>query len=162
MSSEYHLAELNIARALYENDDPRFKDFVDMIEPVNQMAERMPGYVWRLVDDSGVGTMDIKAFDDPRLLVNLSVWEDLDSLLTFVNKTVHARVMNRRKEWFAAMESHHLVLWWVPAGHQPDLAEARVRLEQLDRNGPSAEAFTIGKFYGPDGQEVAFDVTIDT
>lgn len=160
MPDGYQLAELNIARARYEDDDPRFKDFVDMIEPVNQMAERMPGYVWRLVDEAGVGTMDIKAFDDPRLLVNLSVWEDLDSLLTFVNKTVHARVMNRRKEWFAAMESHHLVLWWVPAGHEPDLAEAKAKLDQLDREGPSAEAFTFGKFYAPDGEEIAFQMEL--
>ena len=161
MSTPYHLAELNIARARFEDDDPRFKDFVDMVEPVNAMAERMPGYVWRLVDKAGVGTMDIKAFDDPRLLVNLSVWEDLDSLLTFVNKTVHARVMNRRKEWFAAMESHHLALWWVPAGHKPDLVEAKAKLEQLDRNGSSADVFTFGKFYSPEGEAVAFDIAMN-
>jgi len=159
MTTGYHLVELNIARARYESDDPRLKDFVDLIGPVNEMAERMPGYVWRLTDDGGVGTMDITAFDDPRLLVNLSVWEDVDSLLTFINKTVHARVMNRRKEWFDAMESHHMVLWWVKAGHIPDLAEARAKLDWLDAQGPGPEAFTFGQLFAPDGSPIAFDLT---
>ena len=161
MSAQFHLAELNIAKARYEDDDPRFQGFIDMVEPVNTMATRMPGYVWRLVDDDGFGTMDIKAFDDPRLLVNLSVWEDLESLLTFVNKTVHARVMNRRKEWFDAMESHHLALWWVPAGHRPTLEEAKAKLDQLDREGPGAGVFTFGNFYTAEGEPVVFDLSLD-
>lgn len=147
----WQLAELNIAKARYENDDPRFKDFVDMIGPVNEMAERMPGYVWRLTDKGGVGTMDIQAFDDPRLLVNLSVWEDAESLEAFVNKTVHAKVMGRRKEWFGAMETHHMVLWWVKAGHRPDLTEAKARLDLLNTEGPGPGAFTFGTIHTPDG-----------
>lgn len=152
--SAYQLAELNIARARYDNDDPRFADFVNMIAPVNAAAERMPGYVWRLVDEDGVGSMAIQAFDDPRMLVNLSVWESLDHLRDFVFQTVHTKVMDRRAEWFDLMESQHLVLWWVPRGHRPSVEEAKARLDALDRKGPTSRAFTFKQAFDFDGQAI--------
>lgn len=147
----FQLAELNIARAHYANDDPRFQDFLDLIEPVNAAAERMPGYVWRLTDDDGVGSMGVQAFDDPRLLVNLSVWEDIESLRDFVYNTVHTKVMARRKTWFDVMESQHLVLWWVKAGHEPSVEEAKARLDLFNREGPSPEAFSFQQAFDPHG-----------
>ncbi len=147
----FQLAELNIARAHFANDDPRFQDFIDLIEPVNAAAERMPGYVWRLTDDGGVGTMGVQAFDDPRLLVNLSVWEDIESLSDFVYNTVHTKVMARRKTWFEVMESQHLVLWWVQAGHEPSVEEAKARLDVFNRDGPSPDAFSFRKAFDPHG-----------
>ena len=43
-----HVAELNIGRLNYPIDDPRMAAFVDNLGRVNALAERMPGFVWRL------------------------------------------------------------------------------------------------------------------
>jgi hypothetical protein len=154
METEYQLAQLNVARARFDRTDPRFQSFVDLVQPVNALADRMPGFVWRLADETGVGSTDIKAFDDPNMLVNMSVWEDFQSLEDFAFNTVHAKVMNRKAEWFGLMESQHLVLWWVASGHRPDLAEARSRLTHLDQNGPSPTAFTFKQRYNSDGSPI--------
>ena len=68
-----HLAELNIARLKYPFDDPRVAEFADNLDRVNGIAERSEGFVWRLQDDGGDAT-DIRAFDDPLVIVNMSVW----------------------------------------------------------------------------------------
>jgi hypothetical protein len=107
---------------------------------VNAAAERMPGFVWRLKDDSGNATA-IQAFDDPRLIVNMSVWDSVESLETFVWQTVHAAIYKRKSSWFAAMDAPHLAMWWVEAGKPPTAREGRDRLEYLQQNGPSDFAF---------------------
>ena len=75
-----------------------------------------------------------------------------DALVAFVyGHAAHRAMMARRREWFDRMENH-LVLWWVPAGHRPDFAEARDRLDPLRGSGPTPEAFTIAKgFPAPGG-----------
>jgi hypothetical protein len=42
-----------------------------------------------------------------------------------------------------------MAMWWVPAGHVPDVAEARGRLDHLRRHGPSAFAFPFGVPFSP-------------
>jgi Domain of unknown function (DUF3291) len=41
------------------------------------------------------------------------------------------------------MKSAYFVLWWVPAGHIPTVAEAKERLEMLQTQGDTAAAFSI-------------------
>ena len=41
------------------------------------------------------------------------------------------------------MAEAYLVCWWVPAGHVPTVEEAMARLEQLRRDGPSDDVFTL-------------------
>ena len=135
-----HLAQLNIGRIRYPLDDPRMADFVNNLDRVNAIAEHSPGFVWRLQDDSGNATA-IHAFDDPRLLLNMSVWESVAALERFVWQTVHKRFYGRRPEWFEKLDTPHLVMWWVPAGHRPTLTEAKERLEYLAAHGPSDLAF---------------------
>ncbi|MFJ4790482.1 DUF3291 domain-containing protein [Streptomyces sp. NPDC088794] len=36
-----------------------------------------------------------------------------------------------------------VVLWWVPAGHRPTVAEAEERLLRLRADGPTPYAFTF-------------------
>ncbi len=135
-----HLAQLNIARLKYPMDDPRVADFVDNLDRVNAVAERSDGFVWRLVDETGDEAVD-GGFDDPMLVVNMSVWTDAARLEHFVWNTVHKQVYRRRAEWFGLMEKQYLVMWWVPEGHAPGVAEARERLEFLHENGDSDFAF---------------------
>lgn len=43
-----HLAELNIGTLHYPQDDPRVAEFMNNLDLVNGLAERAPGFVWRL------------------------------------------------------------------------------------------------------------------
>ncbi|MBT6275570.1 MAG: DUF3291 domain-containing protein [Chromatiales bacterium] len=67
----------------------------------------------RLQSDSGNAT-DIRAFDDDNIIVNLSVWKDLDALRDFVRNRLHLAVLRRRGEWFVPSQVPTLALWWVP------------------------------------------------
>lgn len=144
----YQLAQLNIATMRFPLDDPRFKDFVDALDPVNAVADASPGFVWRLQTESGNAT-DVRVAGDENLLVNLSVWRSVEHLKTFVRCEAHLRIMRRRHEWFEPDESAYLVLWWVPSGHLPSTDEARSRLIRLQNSGPSAEAFDFRQPYPP-------------
>jgi hypothetical protein len=137
-----HVAELNIGRLLHPIDDPRMADFVDNLGRINAMAERMPGFVWRLTGDgSNDGALDLRPFPDPRMAVNMSVWTTIEALEVFVWKTVHQRFYNRKAEWFEKLQSHSFVMWFVEEGHIPTLDEARERLEHLEAHGNSDHAF---------------------
>ncbi|WP_394208857.1 DUF3291 domain-containing protein [Enterovibrio calviensis] len=142
------LAELNIAKAKAPMDDPIMRDFVDNLDPVNAMAEASPGFIWRLKDDSG-NTTDVQVFDDPNLLVNLSVWESVESLKKFMFKTHHLSIMKRRAEWFDKPKTNTYVMWWVEDGHIPTTQEAIERLEHLREHGESEYAFTFANLFPP-------------
>ena len=135
-----HLAQLNVGTLLHPQDDPRVAGFMDNLDLVNGIAERSPGFVWRLQDESGNAT-SIQAFEDPELLVNLSVWETPEALEKFVWQTVHKQFYARRAEWFEVMDKMHVVMWWVEPGAMPTAHEARERLEHLWANGPGDYAF---------------------
>lgn len=140
MKNAYHIAELNVATGKYDQDDPRFADFVDNLARVNAVAERSKGFVWRLKDEAG-DAMAIRASDDPRFFVNLSVWETVEDLERFVFATVHQKIYARREEWFPRAGVPTFVMWPVAAGHIPSLDEAFSRLDMLRNDGPSDEAF---------------------
>ena len=145
--SEHHLAQLNIAKMNYPIDAPEMVDFVDLLEDINALADKAPGFVWRLQTEDG----DATAIDyfGPDYLVNKSVWKDIDSLHRYVYRTAHADVMKRRHDWFERMTEAYIVLWWVPAGYLPGIEEAGERLEQLRRDGPGPGAFTLKQRFDP-------------
>ena len=133
-----HLAQLNIGRFRYPTDDPRMAGFMDNLERVNAIADRSEGFVWRLQDESGNAT-NLRIGDD--YAVNLSVWENVEALEQFVFKTIHVQFYKKREAWFDAMETPHMVMWWIEEGHVPTLDEALDRLEHLQADGPSEYAF---------------------
>ena len=139
--ANHHLAQLNIGRIRYEVDDPRMAGFVDNLAMVNAIAERSPGFVWRYTDESGNATSTRPYDGDPMMAVNMSVWENVESLEKYVWQTVHKRFYGRRHEWFDTMSERYFVMWWVPARHLPTIAEAVERLEYLKKHGPSEHAF---------------------
>lgn len=139
----YHLAQVNIAKLLAPIDSPQLEGFTSRLDLVNAMAESSPGFVWRLKGDGNDAT-SLRPFPDPDVIVNMSVWESLEALWDFTYRQAdHTGVMRGRREWFARHEKAHMALWWVPAGHEPTLAEARERLDHLDRHGPTPVAFTF-------------------
>src|SRR3569833_2959700 len=122
-----HDTEHNIGRLTYPIDDPRMADFVDNLARVNAMADRMPGFVWRLVGDgSNGGALELRPYaNDPMMAVNMSVWETVEHLEQYVWNTVHKRFYNRKAEWFEPMRSHHFVMWPVEEGHIPSARKPR-------------------------------------
>jgi len=148
----WQLAQLNIALPLEPLDSDRLAGFVAALEPVNALAEVSPGFVWRLKTEDGDATA-VRGFGDDRLIVNLSVWESLTALASFVYGGEHVEVMRQRREWFVPMREAFTVLWWVPAGHRPDVAEAETRLAVLQQNGPGAEAFTFRSAFPAPGSD---------
>jgi Domain of unknown function (DUF3291) len=138
-NSARHLAQFNIARIRYPLDDPRMAEFVDNVARVNALAKTIEGFVWRLQDESG-HAMNMKVYDDARILPNLTLWENVEALERFVWQTLHRRFYGRREEWFERIETS-LALWWVPAGHRPTMAEGVERLEHLKVYEPSEFAF---------------------
>lgn len=113
------------------------------------LAETSPGFVWRLKDDANNAT-SIRIYDDDRIIVNMSVWETLDQLYQYVYKSVHTDFLKRRREWFEKMGEMYYVLWYIPAGHLPDVAEARERLEYLRVHGETPYAFSFSKRFEPE------------
>lgn len=147
------LAQLNVAALRAPLDAPELAGFVGQLDAVNALADAAPGFVWRLV---GPGPHPLGHFEGHEAIVNLSVWRSAEALqaFTYGNRQApsrHRAVMGRRREWFHRLAGPHQVLWWVPEGHLPGVAEAMERLETLRRRGPSAEAFNFrAQFPAPD------------
>ena len=138
-----HLAQLNVATLRHPIDDPRTADFADALPAVNGAGEQSPGYVWRLQSDGGDAT-DIQVFEDPLIIVNLTVWESLEALKAFAYRGLHRDFFRRRAEWFVEGSSR-TALWWMPAGVLPTTDDAKRRLEFIDVFGQSPYAFTMGQ-----------------
>ena len=148
----YHLAQANIARFKAPLGDPVMKEFVDFLEPVNRFAEESKGFVWRLKDEQGRPASYIQSpFKDEMMAVNISLWEDVASFKDFVYGSVHSYFLRNKKKWFDLKGPSQFVLWWVPEGEVPTLDMAKAKLEALEANGASPDAFTMREFYDPLG-----------
>jgi hypothetical protein len=147
----HELAQLNIARMLAPLDSPRLADFAAALEPVNAAADKADGFVWRLVEGAYGDATDARIYDDAWLLVNMSVWRDPAALEAYVYSPDHREVLRRRREWFARVAEAMTVLWWVPAGHRPTVAEAQERLDLLRAHGPGPRAFTLRETFPAPG-----------
>ena len=138
----YHLVQFNVARMRAPIDSAVMEGFVSQLERINAIAEQTPGFVWRLQTAEGDATA-LRPYDDPMLLVNMSVWESLAALHGYVYKSPHVGPLRERKSWFETPTEPILVLWWVPAGHTPTVDEAKTRLDHLRAHGPTPQAFTF-------------------
>src|SRR5215467_12939141 len=120
---DYLLAQVNIARMREPLDSPLLAGFVAALGPVNALADAAPGFVWRLQTEDGNATA-VRAFEwdqagSAGVLINMSVWESVETLAAFVYSDAHRRVLSRRREWFEQMAEAYLALWWIPRGHIP-------------------------------------------
>ncbi len=145
--SAYELAQLNIASMREPMESPGMADFVANLDRINALADDAPGFIWRLQTDTGDATEQRPMGAD--MLVNMSVWRDIESLSNYVYKSAHVEIMRRRKEWFARMHEAFVVLWWLPKGHRPSIAEASAKLALLRTSGPTAAAFTFRHAFPP-------------
>ena len=91
----HHLAQINVGSLVAPTDSPVVAEFMEALAPINALAEGSPGFVWRLQDDDGEGATGIKTSDDPLFIVNMSVWESVETLREYVYKTVHVEYLRR-------------------------------------------------------------------
>lgn len=143
MPAQWHLAHMNVGWARWDIDQPEMAGFFEQVPAINAVAASSPGFVWQW--DGG--------FDHPRIVMNVSVWETIESLKNFSYRSAHGGVYRDRSRWFEGSEEANYALWWVPAGHQPAREEAESRLELLRKAGPTQDAFTFARAFPPPGYE---------
>ena len=138
----HHLAQLNIAEPAAPLDGPQLAGFVALLPEINELADRSPGFVWRL-HRRDRRRHRLRPFG-PTTMVNMSVWESVEALRDYTYRSAHLRVLQRRREWFEPLRRalpRALVdrrrargrRWPRPRGGSPD----------LDEHGPTPEAFTF-------------------
>jgi len=138
----YHLAQVNIGRSITPFEDPAMAGFVARLVEINALADRAPGFIWRLQGEGGDATY-LRPYDDDRILINLSVWESIEDLKAFVYRSAHLELIKQRHQWFEKFDGFYMALWRIEAGHIPTVEEAKERLEYLRQNGESEFAFTF-------------------
>ena len=136
------LAQLNVARMLYPESDERMAGFFNRLDEINALAEAAPGFVWRFVSDGNNAT-SLRPFPDDQIIVNMSVWQDVDALYAYTYRSGHASVFKYRKQWFEMPDEAHHVMWWVEDGVRPTVEQAKERLLHLREHGPTPFAFTF-------------------
>ena len=136
----HHLAELNIAKAVADLEDPSMAGFMQSLDAVNAIADRSPGFVWRLQDEAGNAT-SFNREGDPRQISNMSVWESDADLEFYIWNTVHRRFMKNRYRWFVPPAEPFFVMWWIEVGIVPTIENALQRLARARREGPSEDGF---------------------
>lgn len=147
---KYQLAEINVARMKGVTiDDPIMKEFVDNLDKVNTLAENSEGFVWRLKDDNNNAT-SLNPYDDEQVIINISVWDSIETLEQYVFKTFHSEFLKRRKEWFHKYGKVHTAMWWIESGNFPTVEEAVAKLAVLQKEGAAKEVFTFkNRFSAP-------------
>jgi hypothetical protein len=138
----YQLAQLNIARMRYPLESVEMADFVNNLDRINALADSSEGFVWRLQGEGNDAT-SLRPFDDDFIIVNMSVWQDLEGLKNYVYKSAHTDILKRRAEWFEKMQEAMVVMWWIPTGHIPTVQDSKERLEHLRTHGSSEFAFSF-------------------
>src|SRR5713226_5028693 len=111
-TSDYHLVHANVAHARAPLDSPLMADFVAQVEEINSLGRSAAGFVAQptLRDEGTIYTAP--------LLLNVSIWESIESLDAFTHQGKHAAALERRGEWFEQCRtSPNYVLYWMPIGH---------------------------------------------
>ncbi|MGW5875146.1 DUF3291 domain-containing protein [Nocardiopsis terrae] len=144
----FHLAQINVGTLKEPLDQPSMSGFTDLLDPINALADRSPGFVWRLAEEGESDATKMRPFGT-EVLVNLSVWETVQSLWDFTYRTEHLELLRQRRDWFHRFSGAHLALWWIPAGTVPTPEEGGRRLETLRAKGPGPDAFTLRDPFDP-------------
>jgi len=152
---EFHLAQVNIARLLAPLGSEQMAGFVAALGPVNATADDAPGFIWRLKDEEAGDATSIEGFawdaaGHIGVIVNMSVWTDMDRLTEYVYSPLHREALRQRRQWFAAVDEPTTACWWVPAGHVPSVGEAEDRVRHLREHGPTPHAFTLKRHFAPE------------
>ncbi len=134
---------MNVMRLRSLDDRVRRQVFA-AVDRLNALAEASAGFVWRLPAEGG----HFHPFGgDPLMSATLSVWRSYADLHRFTYRSDHGFFTTNRRRWFDPLTGPTTVLWWVPAGSRPSLADGEARLARLHRLGPTPDAFSLlGQF----------------
>ena len=146
--TSYHIAQLNVGRAVAPLEHVVMADFMGWLDEINALAERSPGFVWRLQGDNGQqheleGQRRPAVHREPERL-------DVDRRALRLHLPLRAqdRVQTPPRV-VRAFGRPTTTLWWQPAGTVPSVDEALRRLECLRDLGPTPEAFTFKEPFAP-------------
>jgi hypothetical protein len=142
------VAHLNVIRFRFQRDAPGMVDFRRATGAVLAVAERAPGFLWRLPEGDPAPANDpVRVFGTgDRLGVELSVWATAWALDQFTHQSLHGVYLRRRAEWAEPLGVPSYVIWPVAEGHLPTLEEGRDKLAMLTAEGPGALAFDFDWF----------------
>lgn len=146
------LAECNVARLREPLESPAMTGLVRALDDVNWLAERSPGFVWRL--RATEAPLVYGRFEGGDVVVTLSVWESFEALQRFVYRTAHGLFMQRRSRWFEPLGGFTTALWWLAEGEEPTVEEGLDRLAHLRTQGPTPYAFSLRLLFDPEGVRV--------
>ena len=152
---EFHLAQANIAWMHGALHEPVMSGLASRVDEIYRLAEASPGFVWRLPDSEATHDAlspfetDFPGFHRDRFFYNMSVWESLEDLRNYTLYSAHAELLNERHQWVDSIVGASVALWWIPAGHRPDIAESAERLRSVRDRGPTPHAFTLRKAFPP-------------
>jgi hypothetical protein len=155
--SDWLLAEINIAEAKYDLDDPAMDGFTSRIEEINALAEEAPGFAWRLVFDDALNAEVVEMTGNPRIVLNMSMWTSFDTLSDYIFKSDHLQLMRDRHQWFKTSREATLCFWWMPAAAPPPtMRDGWERLMLLRDKGPTPAAFPMKRRYPPPSSQPSF------
>lgn len=141
---DFHLAQANVTIGRYPFDHWRMRGFANRVDPINDLAQRAPGFVWRPTSERMMADL-LRLGRDPMLeAFNLSVWESVEALWEFTYRGLHLEAVKLSDKWFDPATALD-VLWWVPAGYQPTTEEGLAKLDLVRQHGPTADGFTFRK-----------------
>jgi len=158
--------------------DPSVKGFEDLTPLVFAEAEASLGFIGRAkeADDKAHlsnferdwgkwGRFAVPRFYDGGRVIatdtrasTLSLWSDINSVHSFVYRSLHRNALTNRHEWFRKPSWPTYAMWWVSRHTTPTWAEAAARLEHLYDNGPTPIAFDFHRRFS--ASECPLDLTL--
>lgn len=151
------LAFVNIAILLQPFGDPQVRGFEERISSVFEVAEGSQGFVVLHGDAPDVPNMFRAPEFAGRVAQNLSVWQNLESLMAYAYGGLHGEAFAKRKDWIAHGAWPGTAAWWVGKDQPVTWEEAHRRYELLHHRGSSPEAFNFKQAFAPDGVPYTID-----
>jgi hypothetical protein len=144
----HHLAQFNVAKLVASFESEQLQSFREAQDHINALASAAEGHVWHLTGEGESSAASFRPYGE-EIIINLSVWQDFESLKNYTYSGQHLEYLRRRKEWFVPIKERYFVLWWVKASHIPSIEEAMQRLEHLRTHGSSDYAFLVNDVRPP-------------
>ena len=104
------------------------------------MADDSPGFIWRLKEEDS-SLDNVNPHEKEQIIINLSVWESVETLRLYVYETVHTDFLRRRKEWFQRYGKAQATMWWIQDDQLPTVKEGLAKLSHYENHGSSVLAF---------------------
>ncbi len=148
----WELAQVNVSRLRTGADSPEGLALLRAAASLGQLAEESAGYIW--CDRAGPGLATAATGFDPRVIVNVSVWDSYRRLHEFTYRGAHGRLTAARRDWFERRDRFSTALWWVRSGVRPSLEDGVAHLAVLNRHGPTPRAFSLLHQFDPTGRRL--------